>query len=154
MRLAAGMDAPDFEMQDAEGRSWSLKGLRGKKIVLYFYPADDTPGCTAEACDFRDAHSEFQAAGYQVLGVSPQGADSHTAFASKFSLNFPLLIDADMSVASAYGALRDAAGDYQGIPLHILRSTFIIDEDGKITEALYGVHGRGHVADVRKLVEV
>jgi thioredoxin-dependent peroxiredoxin len=154
MRLAAGMDAPDFEMQDAEGRSWSLKGLRGKKIVLYFYPADDTPGCTAEACDFRDAHSEFQAAGYQVLGVSPQGADSHTAFASKFSLNFPLLIDADMSVASAYGARRDAAGDYQGIPLHILSSTFIIDEDGKITEALYGVHGRGHVADVRKLVEV
>ena len=154
MKLAAGMDAPDFEMQDAEGRSWSLKGLRGKKIVLYFYPADDTPGCTAEACDFRDTQSEFHEAGYQVLGVSPQGADSHAAFASKFSLNFPLLIDSEMSVAGAYGAVRDAPGDYKGIPLHILRSTFIIDENGKIAEALYGVHGRGHVADVRKLVGV
>jgi len=154
MKLAAGMDAPDFEMKDADGRTWRLKDLRGQKVVLYFYPADDTPGCTAEACDFRDTKSEFDAAGYQVLGVSPQGAESHAAFASKFNLNFPLLVDSDMSVAEAYGALREAPGDYKGIPLHILRSTFVIDENGKIAEALYGVHGRGHVADVRKLVDV
>jgi peroxiredoxin Q/BCP len=154
MKLTAGMEAPDFEMQDADGRSWSLRDLRGRKVVLYFYPADDTPGCTAEACDFRDSKSEFEAAGYQVLGVSPQGAESHAAFASKFNLNFPLLIDPDMTVAKKYGALREAPGDYKGIPLHIFRSTFIIDEDGKITEALYGVNGRGHVADMRKLVDV
>ena len=154
MKLTAGMNAPDFEMRDADGRTWSLKELRGQKVVLYFYPADDTPGCTAEACDFRDSKSEFEDAGYQVLGVSPQEADSHTAFASKFNLNFPLLIDPDMKIAQAYGALREEPGDYKGIPLHILRSTFIIDENGKITEALYGVNGRGHVADVRKLVNV
>jgi peroxiredoxin Q/BCP len=154
MKLAAGMDAPDFEMMDADGRTWRLKDLRGQKVVLYFYPADDTPGCTAEACDFRDTKSEFDAAGYQVLGVSPQAAESHAAFASKFNLNFPLLVDSDMGVADAYGALREAPGDYKGIPLLILRSTFVIDENGKIAEALYGVHGRGHVADVRKLVDV
>jgi peroxiredoxin Q/BCP len=148
------MDAPDFEMPDADGRNWSLKELQGQKVVLYFYPADDTPGCTAEACDFRDSKQEFEAAGYQVLGVSPQGADSHAAFASKFNLNFPLLIDFDMSVADAYGAVREKPGDYKGIPLNILRSTFIIDENGKITEALYGVHGRGHVADIRNLVDL
>jgi peroxiredoxin Q/BCP len=154
MKLEPGRDAPDFEMQDADGRTWTLEDLRGQKVVLYFYPADDTPGCTAEACDFRDTKSEFENAGYQVLGVSPQGTDSHAAFSSKFNLNFPLLIDSDMKVAEAYGALRDAPGDYKGIPLHILRSTFIIDEHGKITEALYGVHGRGHVADIRKLIDV
>ena len=154
MKLEPGTDAPDFELQDAEGRTWRLVDLRGQKVVLYFYPADDTPGCTAEACDFRDTKSEFENAGYQVLGVSPQGADSHAAFSSKFNLNFPLLIDTDMKVAEAYRAVREAPGDYKGIPLYIHRSTFIIDEDGKITEALYGVHGRGHVADIRKLINV
>lgn len=152
MKLVAGMSAPDFDLKDADGRSWSLTELRGKKVVLYFYPADDTPGCTAEACDFRDANGEFQAAGYQVLGVSPQDAESHSDFAAKYGLNFPLLVDSDMKVAEAYGAVRDAPGDYKGIPLHILRSTFIIDENGKITEALYGVNGRGHVADIRDIL--
>ena len=154
MKLQPGMDAPDFEMQDADGRTWRLVDLRGQKVVLYFYPADDTPGCTAEACDFRDTKNEFENAGYQVLGVSPQGADSHVAFSSKFNLNFPLLIDTDMKVAEAYGAVREAPGDYKGIPLYIHRSTFIIDEDGKITQALYGINGRGHVADIRKLINV
>ena len=154
MKLAAGMDAPDFEMPDADGKTWRLRDLRGQKVVLYFYPADDTPGCTAEACDFRDSHGEFTAAGFQILGVSPQGPESHAAFASKFNLNFPLLVDSEMKVADAYGAVRDQPGNYKGIPLHILRSTFIIDENGKIIEALYGVSGRGHVADVRNLIEV
>ena len=154
MKLAAGMDAPDFEMPDADGKTWRLRDLRGQKVVLYFYPADDTPGCTAEACDFRDSHGEFTGAGFQILGVSPQGPESHAAFASKFNLNFPLLVDSEMKVADAYGAVRDQPGNYKGIPLHILRSTFIIDENGKIIEALYGVSGRGHVADVRNLIEV
>jgi peroxiredoxin Q/BCP len=147
-KLARGNSAPDFNLKDAEGNTWRLGDLRGKKVILFFYPADDTPGCTAEACDFRDARAELGDAGYVVLGASPQGAESHRAFASKFKLNFPLLIDEDMSVANAYGAAGDL-GDYQGIPLRVLRSTFVIDEEGIIAHALYGVTARSHVAELR-----
>jgi thioredoxin-dependent peroxiredoxin len=152
--LAEGAQAPDFELSDADGKVWRLRDLRGSRVVLYFYPADDTPGCTAEACDFRDSHTVFEADNYVVLGVSPQGADSHKAFADKFSLNFPLLIDEDLAVAHAYGAVREQVGDYKGVPLHIKRSTFVIDEEGRIEQALYGVHGRGHVAALRELLGV
>jgi thioredoxin-dependent peroxiredoxin len=152
--LTEGMQAPDFELSDADGKTWRLSDLRGSRVVLYFYPADDTPGCTAEACDFRDSHTVFEADNYVVLGVSPQGADSHRAFADKFSLNFPLLIDEDLAVAHAYGAVREEVGDYEGVPLHIKRSTFVIDEEGRIERALYGVHGRGHVAELRELLGV
>lgn len=147
-RLASGDTAPDFNLEDAEGNTWRLGDLRGKKVILFFYPADDTPGCTAEACDFRDARAELGDAGYIVLGASPQGAESHAAFASKFKLNFPLLIDEDMSVANAYGAAGDL-GDYKGIPLRVLRSTFVIDEEGIIGRALYGVTARSHVAELK-----
>ena len=147
-KLAPGETAPDFNLNDAEGNTWHLGDLRGKKVILFFYPADDTPGCTAEACDFRDALAEFGDAGYVVLGASPQGAESHTAFASKFKLNFPLLIDEDMGVASAYGAAGDLR-DYKGIPLRVIRSTFVIDEEGNITQALYGVNARSHVAELQ-----
>ena len=102
-KLKAGDNAPDFEAQDADGKTWRLSDLRGKKVILYFYPADDTPGCTREACDFRDAQSDFTDAGYIVLGASPQGAGSHSAFASKYRLNFPLLVDEGMGLAKAYG---------------------------------------------------
>ncbi|MDQ3940134.1 MAG: peroxiredoxin, partial [Actinomycetota bacterium] len=128
-----------------DGKVWRLGDLRGQKVILYFYPADDTPGCTIEACDFRDSHEQLQAAGYTVLGVSPQGEESHRKFASKFSLNFPLLVDEDTAVARAYGAYKEL-GDWQGIPLKISRSTFIIDETGQIEDALYGVRAKGHVA--------
>jgi peroxiredoxin Q/BCP len=154
VKLTQGMDAPDFAMPDASGETWRLDDLRGQTVVLYFYPADDTPGCTAEACDFRDSLSDFTGAGYTILGVSPQGAESHRAFAEKYRLNFPLLIDEDLKVADAYGAVREEPGDYKGIQLDILRSTFVIGPDGKIKEALYGVHGRGHVSDLRRLLSI
>ena len=145
------MDAPDFSTVDADGRRWTLSGLRGQRVVLYFYPADDTRGCTAQACDFRDSQTEWKEAGYVVLGVSAQGADSHRAFAQKNSLNFPLLIDEDLSLADSYGT---RAEHEEGIPPLSNRSTFVIDEDGKIVETLYGVQWRGHIAELRKKLSV
>ncbi len=146
--LEPGMDAPDFELEDGEGRSWRLSDLRGKKVIVYFYPADDTPGCTAEACDFRDAAEDLEKRSTVVLGVSPQDARSHQRFARKYDLNFPLLVDSDLAVAGAYGATKPAGENYKGIPLRIKRSTFVIDESGKIASAQYGVRAKGHVADL------
>lgn len=143
--LKKGDPAPDFELEDADSKRWRLADLRGRKVILYFYPADDTPGCTAEACDFRDAKDALDEAGYVVLGVSPQGAESHRAFATKHRLNFPLLIDDDLSVAVTYGATKTKEDSYKGIPIRVKRSTFVIDENGTITEALYGVRAKGHV---------
>ncbi len=140
--LEPGMDAPDFELEDGEGRTWRLSGLRGKKVIVYFYPADDTPGCTAQACDFRDAQPDLANRGYRVLGISPQGASSHRRFSQKYSLNFPLLIDSDYEVARAYGVAEERE---EGKKPRIVRSTFVIDEDGTLIEALYGVKARGHV---------
>ncbi|MFP5298483.1 MAG: thioredoxin-dependent thiol peroxidase [Actinomycetota bacterium] len=152
-KLSAGDDAPDFELPDGEGRVWRLKDLRGQKVIVYFYPADDTPGCTAEACDFRDSMEPLRAAGYVVLGVSPQGADSHQQFAQKYSLNFPLLIDEDHKVADAYGAWGER-NLYGNIVETIIRSTFVIDEEGKISEAQYNVKAKGHVSRLRETLSV
>jgi peroxiredoxin Q/BCP len=146
--LEKGDRAPDFEMSDGEGKVWRLSELKGKKVILYFYPADDTPGCTIQACDFRDTQKELTDAGFVVLGVSPQGAASHQKFTSKYDLNFPLLVDEDTSVARAYGAYKDKGEVFNGIPLKIKRSTFVIDEDGRIEQALYGVRAKGHVASL------
>ena len=151
--LEVGAAAPDFELEDADGKTWRLEDLRGKRVILYFYPIDDTPGCTIEACDFRDSYQELQDAGYVVLGVSPQGADSHRAFADKFNLNFPLLIDADGAVAGKYGAWEDR-GDYKGMPLLVTRSTFVIDANGNIADAFYGMKAKGHVASLRESLGV
>ena len=101
MELSKGDRAPEFDLLDGTGKRWRLSDLRGQRVILYFYPADDTPGCTAQACDFRDSAPDLQAAGYLVLGVSPQGAESHQAFAGRYSLNFPLLIDEDHAVAES-----------------------------------------------------
>lgn len=147
-RLTEGMTAPDFLLVDAEGATWRLADLRGRRVVLYFYPADDTPGCTVEACDFRDSMSAWQEAGYVVLGVSPQGPDSKRAFARSYALNFPLLIDAEGRAQRAYGAEPDVPLADGIVPLP-KRSTFVIDENGVIVAALYGVHAAGHVADLR-----
>lgn len=146
--LQKGDEAPDFELQDASGKIWRLSDLKGQKFILYFYPADDTPGCTTESCDFRDSAAELSAVGYKVFGVSPQGADSHRRFAEKYKLNFPLLIDEDLGATRAYGAHKDM-GDYEGIPLRVKRSTFAIDEDGRIELAEYGVKAKGHVEALR-----
>ncbi len=142
--LNRGDIAPDFELQDGDGKRWQLSQLRGSKVILYFYPADDTPGCTAQARDFRDSYADLQAAGYVILGVSPQGAESHRSFAGKYSLNFPLLVDEDHSVAESYGAWGEKKR-YKNVFLGIRRSTFVIDENGRIEEALYGVKAKGHV---------
>lgn len=152
-KLQAGDKAPGFELSDGEGRVWKLSDLSGKKVILYFYPADDTPGCTAQACDFRDSQAGLKEAGYVVLGVSPQGAASHQAFAQKYSLNFPLLIDENLEVAKAYGT---AGGDgiFKGISLSVKRATFVIDEDGVLEQALYGVRARGHVAKLKESLGV
>jgi len=142
--LEPGVQAPDFTLKDADGKTWRLGDLRGQKVILYFYPADDTPGCTTQACDFRDAAGKLDTAGYTVLGVSPQGSDSHRRFRDKHALNFPLLVDADHAVASAYGAWgekKNYGKTYEGIR----RSTFVIDEEGRIVEARYNVQAKGHV---------
>lgn len=151
MKLETGMDAPDFSTVDADGRRWTLSGLRGQKVVLYFYPADDTRGCTAQACDFRDSQAEWKEAGYLVLGVSAQGSDSHRAFAQKNSLNFPLLVDEDLSLADSYGTRAEPK---DGISPVSNRSTFVIDEEGQIVEALYGVKWQGHIDELKKKLSV
>jgi peroxiredoxin Q/BCP len=150
IQLQPGDPAPEFKLEDGDGKTWQLSELAGKRVVLYFYPADDTPGCTAESCDFRDNYQTFKDAKTEILGVSPQGAASHQKFAQKYSLNFPLLVDEDLAVAEAYGAVADKVGDFKGIPIKIKRSTFVIGADGKIEQAIYGVKVQGHV---QKLLE-
>lgn len=151
--LQSGDDAPAFAMKDADGKLWRSEDLKGQKVILYFYPADDTPGCTAESCDFRDSSKDLREAGYAILGVSPQGAESHRRFAEKYSLNFPLLIDENLSAARAFGAHKDL-GEYKDIPIRVKRSTFVIDENGKIEHALYGVKAKGHVDALREKLGV
>ena len=148
MELSKGDSAPEFDLLDGTGKRWKLSDLRGQKVILYFYPADDTPGCTAQACDFRDSIPDLQAVGYLVLGVSPQGAESHQAFSGKYSLNFPLLMDEDHAVAESYGAWGEKKF-YKNMFLGIKRSTFVIDERGIIQEAQYGVKAKGHVDRLR-----
>ncbi len=153
MALNTGDAAPDFKLEDGEGRTWSLEELKGKKVILYFYPADNTPGCTAQACDFRDSMTPLTNAGYVVLGVSPQGADSHQAFVQKYSLNFPLLVDEDHAVAEAYGAWGEKS-NYGKKYVGLIRSTFLIGEDGKIEDAQYNVKAKGHVERLRSVLGV
>jgi thioredoxin-dependent peroxiredoxin len=152
VKLEAGMPAPEIGLPDASGKVWRLADLAGGRAIVYFYPADDTPGCTAEACDFRDSYGDLQKAGYTVLGISPQGAASHDAFASKYRLNFPLLIDPDLKVAERYGSVAEEERYFEDIPLRVARSTFVIDPNGRLTHALYGLRGQGHVAQLKELL--
>lgn len=141
--------APAFELKDGGGKTWKLEDLKGQKTILYFYPADDTPGCTTQACDFRDSQHELIEAGYQVLGISPQDAGSHQSFAQKYSLTFPLLIDEDHSVAEAYGAWGEK-NNYGKKYMGIIRSTFVIGDDGRLEKAMYNVKAKGHVEKLKK----
>jgi thioredoxin-dependent peroxiredoxin len=147
-----GTQAPDFELATDDGGRVRLSDLRGKPVVLYFYPKDDTPGCTKQACEIRDVWAEFRARGAVVLGVSPDDESSHTAFKSKYSLPFTLLADPDHAVADRYGTWgeREYAGrKYMGIN----RSTFVIDPEGRVTKALYGVKPQGHAEKVLEALD-
>jgi peroxiredoxin Q/BCP len=149
MTLKKGDPAPEFDLPSDDGKRYRLRDLRGQKVVLYFYPKDDTPGCTVQACDFRDAQAEIRDKGAIVLGVSADSLRSHEKFRKKFDLNFPLLSDEDNSVCEAYGVWKWKSMfglNFQGIG----RSTFIIDEEGKIHEAMYGVSPDGHLDEVLK----
>jgi len=145
--LQHGDKAPTFSLLDDAGTTVNLEDLRGQRVVLYFYPKDDTPGCTVEACDFRDNWRAVQDAGVMVLGVSPDGPESHQAFKEKFDLPFPLLADEDHAVAEAYGAWGEKS-NYGRTYTGLIRSTFIIDPEGSIQQVFANVKAKGHVARV------
>ncbi len=145
--IEEGTPAPDFELQSDSGDTVKLSQLRGRPVVLYFYPKDDTPGCTTEACEFRDAYDVFRERGAEVLGVSPDDVTSHEKFKTKYELPFTLLADPDHAVAEKYGVWGErkfAGKSYLGIN----RSTFIIDGDGNVARALRGIKPAGHAAQV------
>jgi peroxiredoxin Q/BCP len=145
--LKEGDVAPDFTTRDAQGNEVKLSDLRGQKVVLYFYPKDDTPGCTKEACSFRDSDSELQEKGIKVLGVSLDSEESHQQFASKYSLPFTLLSDADHTVSDLYGVYGEqsyAGRSYMGVA----RKTFLIDEKGIIKRVFDKVNVEAHADEV------
>lgn len=145
--LQAGDKAPNFSAPDQTGETRSLADYKGKKLVLYFYPKDDTPGCTAEACNLRDNYARFQAAGYEILGVSPDAPKKHVKFIEKYSLPFPLLADEDHAVALAYGVWGEKkfmGRTYDGIH----RTTFVIGADGKLEEVILKVKTKDHTAQL------
>ena len=145
--VKAGDQAPDFEAVLDNGESVSLSQFKGKNVVLYFYPKDNTPGCTREACDFRDNISSLEDKNAVVLGVSPDSVKSHQKFKDKFDLPFPLISDEAKDIAQAYGVWREKKM-YGKTRMGIVRSTFIIDAEGKISKAYDSVKVNGHVDDV------
>jgi peroxiredoxin Q/BCP len=145
--IEEGTAAPDFELTSDDGSTVKLSDLRGKPVVLYFYPKDDTPGCTTEACEFRDAYDVFRERGAEVLGVSPDDVTSHEKFKTKYELPFTLLADPDHAVAEKYGVWGErkyAGKSYMGIN----RSTFIIDANGNVARAMIGIKPAGRAAAV------
>ena len=147
-RLAPGDTAPDFTLPDAQGNAVSLSSLRGERVIIYFYPAAMTPGCTKEACDFRDSLSSLAAAGFAVIGISPDSPAKLAKFAERDGLTFPLLSDPDHKVLDAYGAYGEKML-YGKKSVGVIRSTFVVDPDGKIEKAQYAVKATGHVARLR-----
>ncbi|QYK51874.1 MAG: thioredoxin-dependent thiol peroxidase [Anaerolineales bacterium] len=152
MDLKVGQKAPDFKLPDENGKLHSLSDYKGKTVVLYFYPADDTPGCTLEACNFRDDYLKYKAAGAVILGVSPDDEESHEKFKKKFNLPFPLLADVGHKVSEKYGVWGEKTmfgKKYMGV----IRSTFLIGPDGKIAELYNKVSVPKHSEKVLKAVE-
>ena len=145
--IEEGKPAPDFELPTDSGETVKLSELRGKPVVLYFYPKDDTPGCTTQACGIRDAYGEFEKAGAVVLGVSPDNEKSHVKFKDKYELPFTLLADTDHTVAEQYGVWAEksfAGKKYMGVN----RSTFVIDADGNVKRVMHDVKPANHADDV------
>jgi peroxiredoxin Q/BCP len=153
MAIAEGKRPPGFTLPDAAGKPVSLDDFKGKDVVVYFYPKDDTPGCTKEACGFRDLWKELQRAGVVVLGISGDAPPTHGKFAAKYKLPFPLLSDPARKVMKAWGAYGEKmmyGKKVQGV----IRSTFVVDEKGKIAVAQYNIRATGHVAKLRRDLSV
>jgi len=149
--LAAGDKAPDFTAKDQNGQTVSLSDFKGKTVILYFYPKDDTPGCTAEACDFRDNYQSLIGKGYQVIGVSTDDEKSHKKFETKYSLPFPLIADEDKSIVEAYGVWAEK-NNYGKKYMGTVRTTFIIDADGIISYVISKVDTKNSSQQVLDLV--
>jgi thioredoxin-dependent peroxiredoxin len=145
--IEEGRPAPDFELESDAGETVKLSDFRGRPVVLYFYPKDDTPGCTTEACEFRDAYDVFRERGAEVLGVSPDDVASHGKFKTKYRLPFPLLADPDHKVAEEYGVWTER-NRYGKKYMGINRSTFIIDPEGNVARAMMGIKPAGHASAV------
>lgn len=146
---AIGSPAPDFTLHDQNGTNVTLSGLKGQKVVLYFYPKDNTPGCTIQACNLRDNYSALKKAGYRIFGISPDSSRKHANFIKKFNLPFDLLADTEKEVAEKYGvwAKKKLFGrSYMGV----LRTTFIVDELGMISEVIESVKTAGHAGQILK----
>ena len=148
-RLSTGDTAPDFTLPTDTGEEVSLADLRGRKVIVYFYPAAMTPGCTKQACDFTDSLSSLEAAGYTVLGISPDKPEKLAKFRDRDGLTITLLSDADRSVMQAYGAFGEKKL-YGKTVEGVIRSTFVVDEEGTVEVAQYNVKATGHVAKLRK----
>jgi len=145
--IAEGQEAPDFDLTSDAGETVRLSALRGKPVVIYFYPKDDTPGCTTQACGIRDAYGEFERAGADVLGISPDSEKSHVKFKSKYDLPFTLLADPDHTVAEEYGVWGEKK--YMGRKyMGINRSTFVIGKDGNVAKVMHNVKPATHADDV------
>ncbi|MCA1711535.1 MAG: peroxiredoxin [Actinobacteria bacterium] len=148
-RLSPGDVAPPFTLSSADGKTVSLASLRGRKVVLYVYPAASTPGCTTQACDFRDSLASLQAAAYEVVGLSPDPVAKLATFRDAEGLTFPLLSDPTKDVLTAYGAYGEKSL-YGKTVVGVIRSTFVLDEQGVVERASYGVKAKGHVAKLRR----
>ena len=148
-RLAPGDEAPDFTLESDSGERMRLGDLRGRKVIVYFYPAAMTPGCTKQACDFTDSLESLRGAGYEVLGISPDAPAKLARFRDRDSLTLTLLSDPDRTVMKAYGAFGEKKL-YGKTVEGVIRSTFVVDEDGRIEHAQYNVRATGHVAKLRK----
>ena len=148
-RLTPGDTAPDFTLADDRGGEVTLSSLRGRKVIVYFYPAAMTPGCTKQACDFTDSRDSLRASGYEVLGISPDKPEKLARFRERDGLTITLLSDADKSVMRAWGAFGEKKM-YGKVVQGVIRSTFVVGEDGRIEVAQYNVKATGHVAKLRK----
>ncbi|HJQ46927.1 MAG TPA: thioredoxin-dependent thiol peroxidase [Amycolatopsis sp.] len=148
-RLSVGDTAPDFTLPDSEGNKVSLSDFRGRRVVVYFYPAAMTPGCTKQACDFRDNLAELNGAGYQVLGISPDKPEKLAKFVARDELTFPLLSDTEKTVLDEWAAFGEKK-NYGRVVQGVIRSTFVVGPDGKIEKALYNVRATGHVAKLMR----